>query len=306
MAGKAIVVGTETIMENTPEQPKETAAATEEPEEELLYHYTDQAGLDGILASDCMRATHYKFLNDFSECLEALELFAAQERQSMNCSTTSKGSSIRQYLSQNTINELQTLVRSAEIYSASFAVDSNPLSGDRLSQWRGYAKGTQGFSLGFKKNAIEQCLTEFAKLHNVNRFSDKCLYGETDESREKRKVIISVVRGFDSQAEQENFLRFIAIFKNVGFYEESEWKILIQGSPESMLSLVQFRDGQFGRTPFIEIPLGLRQKNSPLQRIVVGPSQNKEQVAACLRIDLRKLGMQHVDVDTSQIPYRSW
>ena len=35
--------------------------------EGLLYHYTDQRGLDGILASDTIWATHYRFLNDLTE-----------------------------------------------------------------------------------------------------------------------------------------------------------------------------------------------------------------------------------------------
>ena len=36
-----------------------------------LYHYTNKQGLYGILENQCVRATHYKFLNDYSE----IELF---------------------------------------------------------------------------------------------------------------------------------------------------------------------------------------------------------------------------------------
>jgi len=39
------------------------------PEPELLYHYTAQTGLDGILSSDSIWATHYRFLNDTMERL---------------------------------------------------------------------------------------------------------------------------------------------------------------------------------------------------------------------------------------------
>ena len=38
---------------------------TREPE--LLYHYTDQKGLLGIIENECLRATHSQFLNDLSE-----------------------------------------------------------------------------------------------------------------------------------------------------------------------------------------------------------------------------------------------
>lgn len=37
---------------------------SEQAEPELLYHYTDQQGLDGILSSGEIWATHYRFFND--------------------------------------------------------------------------------------------------------------------------------------------------------------------------------------------------------------------------------------------------
>jgi hypothetical protein len=37
--------------------------------DERLYHYTTWEGLWGILQTPCLWATHYKFLNDYSEIL---------------------------------------------------------------------------------------------------------------------------------------------------------------------------------------------------------------------------------------------
>ena len=43
------------------------------------------------------------------------------------------------------------------------------------------------------------------------------------------------------------------------------------------IEIVKFREGQFGRTPYIEIPLRLAETaTSPLRRIVVGPGSRKE------------------------------
>jgi hypothetical protein len=39
---------------------------------DLLYHYTTEAGLVGIIGSDDLRATHVRFLNDWTEFREAL------------------------------------------------------------------------------------------------------------------------------------------------------------------------------------------------------------------------------------------
>ena len=45
----------------------------DEPGPGLLYHYTDQKGLSGIIDSGNIWATHFRFLNDTSERLEALD-----------------------------------------------------------------------------------------------------------------------------------------------------------------------------------------------------------------------------------------
>jgi hypothetical protein len=43
--------------------------------------------------------------------------------------------------------------------------------------------------------------------------------------------------------------------------------------------LTKFRKGQFGETPYLEIPLGLaKPESSPLRRIVVGPSSHKDDI----------------------------
>lgn len=41
--------------------------------DDVLYHYTTQEGLIGILESNCLWATHYKFLNDYSELMKSKE-----------------------------------------------------------------------------------------------------------------------------------------------------------------------------------------------------------------------------------------
>jgi hypothetical protein len=61
-------------MENAPAQPNETPERPEQPEG-LLYHYTDEIGLRGIISSGCMWATHYKFLNDLSERQHGFAIF---------------------------------------------------------------------------------------------------------------------------------------------------------------------------------------------------------------------------------------
>jgi hypothetical protein len=137
----------------------------------------------------------------------------------------------------------------------------------------------------------------------------KCLYGETDESRLERTAIVGTLVGFVGSQNLEKVLEWSARFKNKAFYEEREWRFVLQMSKaerESNGGRIEFHDGRFGRTPHIAIPLDLKGQYPPLERIVVGPAPDKEQVVSRLRIDLMQMGIHGVEVVPSQIPYRNW
>jgi hypothetical protein len=91
-------------------QERQRAAGKNEPE--FLYHYTTENGLDGILKSDSIWATHYRFLNDLSECLEAPELFEARmgQRSSVKSSQSDLARKGREAYWNNTRNTLRAKV----------------------------------------------------------------------------------------------------------------------------------------------------------------------------------------------------
>jgi len=222
-----------------------------------------------------------------------------------------------------------------DAYFVSFTQEPGS-NGDRLSQWRGYSLDHHGFSLGFNAARLKSKAEMMMDMNDKKRPSIyllKCLYDEEKkrilshdsvkvhwktavekwEERNKNKTSLengkSIGKELADNLEpfQENLLKFSAMFKHQGFREESEWRIVLYMHCElTNPDLIQFRDGFFGRTPFISIPLGLKDPDSPLERIVVGPAQDKEQSVARLRIDLAKLGIQGVEVVPSKIPYRNW
>ena len=80
-----------------------------------------------------------------------------------------------------------------------------------------------------------------------------------------------------------------------------------------MAPAVKFRKGQFGQTPFMEIPLSLAKPEvSSLRRIVVGPGPHKEDIKHSVELLLQKHGVRvrrpdindGVEVAISLIPYR--
>jgi hypothetical protein len=113
------------------------------------------------------------------------------------------------------------------------------------------------------------------------------------------------------------------IFKNPAFFEEKEWRIVILASrdhaPEDDLSgkeeiSVKFRSGVVGVTPYVEFPLRLGTPESPLRRVVVGPTPHMEQAARGVEMFLEDKGIRlrtadspnGVEVVPSKIPYRNW
>ncbi|MDR3754013.1 MAG: DUF2971 domain-containing protein [Terracidiphilus sp.] len=289
-----------------------------------LFHYTTQTGLDGILTSDSIWATHYRFLNDSMERRYGLTLFkealfrvAFKKFGALDASNT-----LVDYFEQTTTDVL-------DAYIVSFCTDTGEDvdGGDRLSQWRGYSRGAQGYCLVFDLGLT----SEFHAATPQASFFESCIYSETEQLNLCEKLSNSLLDGpfrdltvdnlmtYDSlrQTVKEGHsknsdwnefaltaLLFSNLFKHSGFSEEREYRLLKFFTLKSDTSGIQFRPGKDNPVPYIAISLALKKANPPIKRIVVGPSLNKEQVAINLGIRLRQMGLGDIEVETSKIPYR--
>ena len=129
--------------------------------------------------------------------------------------------------------------------------------------------------------------------------------------REQRRTLITAI------------LINATLFKDNAYFEEKEWRIVIlsfdYGIPESNEPnesgiLVKYRSGVIGITPYIEFPLGLRTAESPLRKIVVGPTPYMDQAVKGVEMLLEYKGIRlkskdypdGVEVVPSKIPYRNW
>jgi hypothetical protein len=206
--------------------------------------------------------------------------------------------------------------------------------------------------LGFEKNGLQkqvaidnrgakasvlECIYEDTEAefpffqdmgHNASvRFNDLWLSGEAvpepfptnnpAATEEYKKASFYFLKAL-SKATAEFFTNAARI-KHSGFREEREWRIVLQASHAALISsgLTKLRKGQFGETPYIEIPLGLaKPESSPLRRIVVGPSSHKDDIKCWVELLLERHGVRvrrgnstdsedGVEVSTSEIPYRS-
>lgn len=304
-------------------------------EPELLYHYTNEKGLYGILESDTIWATHYRFLNDTAERILGIDFL-----QSVIENVDRDFNMVPTDHTQAEKKTLNNFFEVVDVYVVSFSQDSSKSksynagnAGDRLSQWRGYA--AQGYCLAFQLNSIREIANSLSTTLSLAGFFERCIYSKNEfieAARECRRRYMQKVIALKEEFFKTNpcaadykpssdakymkefrqycteMIRLCSMYKHQAFCEEDEVRVIVAFVRNlSDGTQIKFRESQqFGRTPYIEIPLGLKRKNSPLKRIVVGPAPDKEQSVARLKIDLEKLGIHGVEVVPSQIPYRNW
>lgn len=129
------------------------------------------------------------------------------------------------------------------------------------------------------------------------------------------------VRAF-SEAYADYFLH-AARFKNEAFAEELEWRIVFHAKHETLLNghtskkdapIISFRHGNFGVTPYVEYPLNLSTTESPLRKLVIGPTAHMDEASKAAKLLLESKGIKvksennpdGVAVVESKIPYRNW
>jgi hypothetical protein len=318
-------------MADEPTQPNEPTSDSEQSEG-LLYHYTDQNGLDGILSSDLIWATHSQFLNDLTERKIGFDIYHRVLERVLNSKQRSLPGSIDVWK-----KILSNYFEATEAYTVSFSGDRDNekpgQAGDRLSQWRGYTSGRQGYCMGFRRRSIDEIAKTLPKALYLAGFLEDCDYSTesmTDDiessTREHFDNILTIkddyfkshpleasYRPYDDPDVHAAIRKYAgdmllqcSIFKHSGFIEENETRMIVVFiNGVSNCNLIEYRTGHIVQTPYIKIPIGIRQDSS-LSRILIGPSANQEQAVAILRIRLLQMGLPDVEVVPSIIPYRNW
>lgn len=224
-----------------------------------LYHYTTWDGALGILKSRSLWATHYKFLNDYSEIklfrdrLVRLILPYVREqyeeliRRSPHAkSKIDKDGGLDQAIQHDTeaFVDAQYHATGDEIYVVSFCgehsnahINNNGL----LSQWRAYGTGG-GFAFVFDTQKLEEALLlevnnyEFGMIHLsdvVYSQDDKKLQEEFSDNLSSiaddvKKVFNHMVSPGSELALSgyQAFATCISRYKHHGFREENEVRIV--------------------------------------------------------------------------------
>ena len=247
----------------------------------VLYHYTNAAGLLGILERRCLFASDVWFLNDASEVRFAQTRMLEQVRKWADFGAD-----------QPWVEELLDVSEAKpgwldDVFVASFCEEP-----DLLSQWRGYAAG--GFAVGFAAEVLAalDSAPGAARLVQVD-------YGAESGRRRLRALFEQLVAcGPYSQEERERLARKVllpemACVKEPSFSEEKEWRLLVvEERPERIL----FRVRATVVVPYVEVALP---EPSPVCEIVIGPSVDQQMRRRGMEQLLARRGYHGVEIRES-------
>lgn len=274
---------------------------------QIIYHYTSQEGLLGILATKRVWATDILFLNDSSEFQHTLSLTNAL---------------LVPFIKTLEAEDL-CLVEEMKRMLLDFAghrvfVTSFSEHGDLPSQWTRYASNGLGYSIGFNSQGLialaagqgfilRDCLyKEEDKLRLITRD----LYRSLEYFREHRR------RGeapFETPQKCAVFCSlefYVAMLmaapslKHSSFTEEAEWRLAGHITKVDLAAL-QFRCTPSHLVPYIEVDLSCAPAGIPLVEIVMGPRVNHELARRSLHDAFKKYGIAPPPVKASKVPLRA-
>lgn len=274
----------------------------------ILYHYTRQQGLLGIIGNKEIWASHTQYLNDEREFRHALDL-VKKELSEMKKEAATFGPAGK------CLASMQAAL-SSRIEGINVCVCSFSERGDVLSQWRAYGGGASGFAIGFSGQFLREMSKEYGWLVPV-------IYDEREQRSLVRTLLQDVLEENLISSDQESPLlgggnliaylnRYAPILKHKSFEEEREWRIITKPIM-CMDAHFGYRPGGSMLIPYFRLPLST-EKSLGIQEVIVGPTPHPDQSRQSVRGLLMKhdihawgrLQQPAVTVRCSEVPYRNW
>ena len=268
------------------------------PARGVLFHYTTQEGLLGIINTRSLWITSVRHLSDSMEFAYTIELV----RDKLNHKLRAEHGPFNSYYGA-ILGKLDAL-KDMTLFVGSFSEE-----GDLLSQWRAYASNGIGFSIGFQFDYLKR-LAESQQLRIV-----RCIYKESEHAAVVEKLInfgATLVKDDESQAGEVVFYtglyQVAPALKHPSFSEEREWRIVSNVSWPNTVS-PKFRTGKSMLIPYRGFDLAFQGEKMPISRIIVGPTPHMSLSVSSLFYLLAS--SENVEphswtIVPSSVPYRSW
>lgn len=263
------------------------------PQVAALAHYTNLAGLLGIINSGELWASNVAFLNDREELLHGVKC----ARRAL--STILKDTKLLQW--RHAIGEVVKEIEGGRLpntYAACLCEKS-----DLLSQWRGYGGREQGVCLVFDPAAID--VAALGKRAFLAPVQYGLVKGKMTLREGLRTRLLAIGDNFDDMDEGQRLAKvydalseLIPRFKHIGFDGELEWRLVVQHA--TLRSSVSFRPNGNVLVPYIKLPVDL----SSLKYVRIGPGADLDltERSIALLLEARDLD---VPIRRSRVPFRS-
>jgi Protein of unknown function (DUF2971) len=286
-----------------------------EPPPPILYHYTDDAGLRGILESGILRLTAVSNLNDPSELkhgfYHAIEII---NRRAAEGPPESKifAQQFERFLIDDGID-----------VAAHYFVGCFSAAGDDLGQWRAYADNGRGFALAFDTASLEDAFVKASLSRAFNNSTFRVAYDDAKAALLHTQIIDAVfplislprARHLNPQTLHEymgelltrtwaHCLRTALFFKHEAYANEVEYRFL-QLHAADPVPEVKYRTRPYELVRYREFDWRAGAA-AALKKVVIGPAADKTKgalfVKECLRAHHRGPS---VELTASAAPYRS-
>ena len=290
----------------------ETLESQESPP--IIYHYTNDAGLRGILETGQLWLTDIFSLNDPSELRHGFShAVSLLNNKVLNGSPASKifAKNFAAFAQQGGIQ------KAAHFFMCSFSS-----CGDDLGQWRAYADNGRGYVLGFDAKALETAFTKEGEKPIPNNSTFHVTYKDTQLVEIHRQIIekifdlISLPHGRGLQNTAINVymaelqmlltlhtLQTALFFKREAYANEREYRLLqihkASAPPAVKLKARRYSLVRYREFDWRSIGAGA------LKQIVVGPAADHQEA---FQFATDCLGVFHagtVEITRSEIPYRT-
>jgi hypothetical protein len=275
---------------------------------EMLYHYTDVAGLVGILSSASLWATNLRFMNDAEELAHSWRLMLEVLREAK-----SRAESPAQF---ELIEEIERAAQSEwvgypDLYATSFTEN-----GDLLSQWRAYGSSGGGYAIGFD---AERLVRPDSRHTQPVRFLNRVIYDEKSQLRVLRATadrMLDLFAKVDPSSAAITSARarlfaalgeivgFVFSFKDPAWVEEQEWRA-VRSVRADERDEIRFRAHGGIAVPYVTLTFGNHAHGRlPIGEIVLGPRSDSETATQSVELLLANHGYSGVEIKTSSVPLR--
>jgi hypothetical protein len=238
----------------------------------MLYHYSRIENILNIITTQRFRLTNISCFKDVSEFIYTVSLLSRE----LSLSPAAEREFQAELSRQN-----------HRVFVGCFCSES-----DRLFLWKEYG----GYNIGFAEQDLRAMVDYQAYMGHVTSYSNllPCEYDEEKQGGIIRNALNqwkergNVISG-------KEFSHLATLFKHPSYSPEREMRLV-----------VKLRETEANVAKYWELPLRSYGGFLPIRSITIGPTEYPEKATHDLRISLRRGGLEHIDINPSNIPYQEY